>query len=246
VNERLSLQRFAWLLRNEAWRNYRSWAFVSGTVALLALLLSALGALDGNVGNDFYQTLFIATLFAWGTTATSQVFADLHGRGTNAAFLLLPASALEKTAARLVVHTVALFLYLLVLTSVLSLVLEGINAMLFGVRRELFSPFDRAAWSIAPHYLAVQSLFFLGAAWFRKLQFVKTVATVLAIAIGWSLVVAAVALAFRSFTPGQFFLNDPTDWLIDTAPTVYHVVLPIFCWFVAWLRVTEAQVSHGI
>jgi hypothetical protein len=246
VNDRLSLQRLTWLLRNETLRNYRSWALVSGTVALLALLLSALGALDGNVGNDFYQTLFIATLFAWGTIATSQVFADLHGRGTSAAFLLLPASALEKTVARLFVHTVALFVYLLVLTTLLSLVLEGINAVSFGVRRELFSPLDRTAWSIAPHYLAVQSVFFLGAAWFRKLQFVKTVGAALAIAIGWSLVVAAIALVFRSFTPGQFFLNDPTDWLVDTAPTVYHVVLPVFCWFVAWLRVTEAQVSHGI
>jgi hypothetical protein len=246
VNDQLSLQRLVWLLRNEAVRNYRSWALVSGTIALLALLLSALGAWDGNVGGNFYQSLFIAALFGWGTSATSQAFSDLHGRGTNAAFLLLPASALEKTAARLVVHTGALFVYLLLFTTVLSFVLEGINAMLFDVRREFFSPLDRTAWSIAPHYLAVQSVFFLGAAWFRKLQFVKTVGAVLAIAIGWSLVVAAVALVFRSFTPGQFFVNDPIDWLIETAPTVYHVVLPVFCWFVAWLRVTEAQVSHGI
>jgi hypothetical protein len=246
VNDRLSLQRFAWLLRNEVLRNYRAWALVSGTIALLTLLLSALGAMDGEVGNNFYQVLFIATLFGWGTIATSQAFADLHGRGTNAAFLLLPASALEKTAARLVVHTVALFFYLLVLTTVLSLLLEGSNALLFGVRREFFSPLDRTAWSIAPHYLAVQSVFFLGAAWFRKLQLVKTVGAVLAIAIGWSVLVAVIALVFRSFPPGQFFLNDPTDWLVDTAPTVYHVVLPLFCWFVAWLRVTEAQVSHGV
>lgn len=246
MNDQLSLQRFAWLLRNEAVRNYRSWALVSGIVALLALLLSAFGAWDGNVGNNFYEALFIATLFALGTTATSQVFADLHGRGTNAAFLLLPASALEKTAARLVVHTVALFVYLLVFTTVLSFVLEGINAALFGVRRELFSPFDRAAWSIAPHYLAVQSVFFLGAAWFRKLHFVKTVGAVLAIAIGWSVVAVAIALAIRVNAPGQFFIDDPSDWVLETAPIVYYLVLPVFCWFVAWLRVTEAQVSHGI
>jgi hypothetical protein len=246
VNDQLSLQRFAWLLRNEALRNYRSWALVSGTVALLALLLSALGAWDGNVGNNFYEALFIATLFVLGTTATSQVFADLHGRGTNAAFLLLPASALEKTAARLVVHTVALFVYLLVFTTVLSLVLEGINAALFGVRREFFSPLDRVAWSIAPHYLVVQSLFFLGAAWFRKLQFVKTVGAVLAIAIGWSLVAVAIALVLRATSIDQLVVHDPVDWLREYAPVVYYLVVPAFCWFVAWLRVTEAQVSHGI
>jgi hypothetical protein len=246
VNDQLSLQRLAWLLRNEASRNYRSWALVSGTVALLALLLSVLGAWDGNVGNNFYEALFIATLFAWGTTATSQVFADLHGRGTNAAFLLLPASALEKTAARLVVHTVALFVYLLVFTTVLSFVLEGLNAALFGVRRELFSPLDGAAWAIVPHYLVAQSVFFLGAAWFRKLQFVKTVGAVLAIAIGWSLVVAAIALVLRATSIDQLVVQDPVDWLRESAPVVYYLVVPAFCWFVAWLRVTEAQVSHGI
>ena len=246
MNDRLSLQRFAWLLRNEALRHYRSWALVSGTIALVALLVSVLGAWDRDVGSSFYQTLFIAALFGWGSIGTSRAFDDLHGRGTNAAFLLLPASALEKTAARLVTHTVALFLYLLILTTVLSVVLEGVNAALFDVRRPLFSPLDRTAWLIAPHYLAVQSLFFLGAAWFRKLHLVKTVGAVVAIAIGFALFGGVIAWLFGFFTPGQFFVDDPADVFIDTAPTVYHVLLPLFCWFVAWLRVTEAQVSHGI
>ena len=35
-----------------------------------------------------------------------------------------------------------------------------------------------------PHYLVAQSLFFLGAAWFRKVHFVKTVGARLAIAFG--------------------------------------------------------------
>jgi hypothetical protein len=134
----------------------------------------------------------------------------------------------------------------LVVTTLLSLVLEGITAALFGVSRELFSPLDRTAWSIAPHYLVVQSLFFLGAAWFRKLQFVKTVGAVLAIALGWAVVAAAIALALRSITSGPLVVRDPVDWLLETAPVAYYVLLPVFCWFVAWLRVTETQVSHGI
>ena len=38
----------------------------------------------------------------------------------------------------------------------------------------------------------------------------------------------------------------PIELVIDAAPIAYYFVLPLFCWFVAWLRVTEAQVSHGI
>ena len=64
----------------------------------------------GEVGRSelFYRIFFVAALFAWGTIATSSCFSDMHGRATNTAFLLLPASALEKTVSRLLIYTVGL------------------------------------------------------------------------------------------------------------------------------------------
>jgi hypothetical protein len=38
----------------------------------------------------------------------------------------------------------------------------------------------------------------------------------------------------------------PVEWLTQIAKVAYYFALPVFCWFVAWLRVTETQVSHGI
>ena len=251
MSDQLSPQRLLWLLRADALRNYRSWLVISGTIALVALLVSVLGAWDRDVGPGFYTGVFIAALFGWGTLATSEAFADLHGRGTNTAFLLLPASALEKTAARLLLYTVGLFLFLLVFTTALSLALEGINLLLFGVRRELFSPLDRTVWMIVPHYLVVQGLFFLGAAWFRKVRFVKTVGA--AIAIWFGLVSIAATIAWSVGSGDVFFADGPApaffnslEQIGDVAKIVYYYVLPAFCWFVAWLRVTETQVSHGI
>lgn len=252
MNDQLSLQRLLWLLRADVWRNHRSWLVASGTAALIALAISLAGAADRIVGNQFHGIFFIAALFALGTLATSQAFADLHGRATNTSFLLLPASALEKTVSRLLLTTVGLIVYLLVLTTVLSWVLEGINTLVFGVRRELFTPLD-GAWFILPHYLVVQGLFFLGAAWFRKLHYLKTVGTVLLIAFG--LATAAVAIAWLVIgTPWDGSpsvrwdddLETSLEGLTYVAPIVYYFALPVFCWFVAWLRVTESQVSHGI
>jgi len=247
VNDQLSWRRLLWMLRADVMRN-RAWLVALGTAALVALFLSVLGAMDRNVGNDFYRAFFIASLFALGTLATSQSFVDLHSRTTNTAFLLLPASALEKTLARLLLTTVGLFAGLLVVTMVLSWLLEGINTVTFDVRRETFVPFDRVAWLMLPHYLVVQSLFFLGAAWFRKVHYVKTVGAVLLLALGLSVIAVALAwtvgpTACRNVSCLEFPF---VDWLTDAAPLVYVYVLPPFCWFVAWLRVTEAQVSHGI
>jgi hypothetical protein len=248
VNDHLSLQRIYWLLRADVLRNYRSWLIASGTAALVALVVSVIAAADGGVGNGFYRNFFITALFALGVLATSEVFVDLHRRGANTALLMLPASALEKTLSRLLLTTVGVIAYLLLLTTVLSLALEGINTVVFGVRRELYTPLD-GPWSILPHYVVVQSLCFLGAAWFRKLHLVKTIGSVLLIWCGLATFAVAWVFGTRLMWGGGYQLNNldvELDGLTLVAKALYYFALPVFCWFVAWLRVTEAQVSHGI
>ena len=252
MNDQLSLQRLGLMLRSDLLRAYRSALVISGTAALVALLVSLATAYYGAVGSGplFYRIFFLAALFAWGTIGTSVCFSDLHGRGTNMAFLLLPASALEKTVSRLLIHTVGLIVFLLVFTTLLSWVAEGINTVAFGVRRAFFSPFDRVAWLLLPHFLVTQALFFLGAAWFRKVQFVKTVGSAVAIVLGLACTSVAIAWLVGGGWSDPTIRMDgmprPIEWLVDAAPFLYFYALPLFCWFVAWLRVTETQVSHGI
>jgi hypothetical protein len=250
MSDQLSWQRLYWVLRNDLMRSYRSVLVISITAALVALVVSLGIGYFGQVGRSelFYRIFFLAALFAWGTIGTSSSFSDLHGRATNAAFLLLPASALEKTASRLLLYSVGLFVYLLVFTTALSWLIEGINTLWLGQRRAFFSPFDRVAWLLLPHFIVTQALFFLGAAWFRKVQFIKTVGTVIAIALGWAAITAFLGWIVgpaSCMTGGceNFVLF---DWIAAAAPVAYRYLLPPFCWFVAWLRVSEAQVSHGI
>ena len=249
MNDQLSMQRLAWVLRADVLRTYRSWLVTTGTVAMVALAISLFGAYDRNVGNEFYLVFFSVALFGLGPLVTSQVFVDMHGRATNTALLLLPASALEKTLSRLLLMTVGFVAYLAVFTTVLSWVLEGINALVFGVSRELYTPLD-GAWVILPHYLVVQSVFFLGAAWFRKLNYIKTIGSVLVIAFGLGAIGVAIAWVFGSVIWDEGMrvdnFNTPFEWLTNIGKVVYYFALPAFCWFVAWLRVTETQVSHGI
>ena len=250
MNEQLSLRRLGFVLRNDLMRTYRSALLISGTAALVALVVSLSGAYDGDVGQGplFYRTFFVAMLFTWGTIATSVCFSDLHGRGTNTAFLLLPASALEKTASRLLIHTVGLIAYLLLFTTLLSFLFEGINTLWIGESRALFSPLDGVGWSLVPHFLVAQALFFLGAAWFRKVWWIKTVGAAIGIVIGLGAIAAGLG-----WMVGPMLCLDANcygfpgfDWLANAAQVAYLYLLPPFCWFVAWLRVSEAQVSHGI
>ena len=250
MNEQLSLRRFAFVVRNDLVRTYRTALLISGTAALVALVVSLAGAYDGDVGQGplFYRAFFIAALFGWGTVATSVCFSDLHGRGTNMAFLLLPASALEKTASRLLIHTVGLIAYLLLFTTLLSWVLEGMNTLWIDERRGFFSPLDGLGWSLLPHFLVAQALFFLGAAWFRKVWWIKTLGAVIGILIGLGAIAAGLGWMIGPLQclNASCYEFPFIDWLGDAAPVAYFYLLPPFCWFVAWLRVSEAQVSHGI
>lgn len=260
MSEQLSWSRLKVLLRNESIGEYRSWLIASAVIAGV-LLIGAIVAVNGDEPSDpYYRFSFFAILLAWGTMQSSLAFSELHDKSKNAAYLLLPASALEKTLAPLLTTTIVLIAYLLVFTTLASVVIEGINWLAYGRTNELFNPFEREVWAALPVYLFFQSWSFLGAAWFRKAHYLKTL---LAIVIGTfalsalTVLVSWVAGITRITPTGMHVQADLYEWLFFTNPSLagpiqflleilWLVVLPIFCWYVAWLRVRETQVSHGV
>jgi hypothetical protein len=247
VNDQLSLRRLSLLLRNDLVRDQRTLLIVSAIVAVIALFGPAGAVYLNYTGAGFYRTVFLIALFSVGTVTTSMAFGDLHGRATSTAFLLLPATALEKTVARLLMSTVVLIAYLLLFTTALSLLVEVLKLTAFGGDNVVFSPFDRVVWSVLPHYLVVQSLFFLGAAWFRRLNYIKTLLALVVIVAG--LTAFGVSVTWSVADGGLRVESDSyvdLDWLVGVLYYAYVVALPLFCWFVAWLRVKETQVRHGV
>jgi len=102
-------------------------------------------------------------------------------------------------------------------------------------------------------------VFFLGGAWFRRLHFVKTSLVLTLLSLG---LILFFALVVRLFFP-EIAMMEGRD--IDLDPDALYrryqgtiealgvlgrlllfVGLPVFCSFVAWLRIRETQVSYGI
>jgi hypothetical protein len=250
MNDTFSARRLLLLLRDEVARRYRVHLIASGVLALITIVGPiAFGATS--IPLNLYRGLFIGVMFVWGTISTSLALTDLHDRTANSAFLLLPATALEKTLAPLILNTVVFVVYLLVFMSALSLVGELLEWLPRGPRNDVFSPFDRVVWIVIPHYLVAQSVFFLGAAWFRKAHYVKTLlaigvisSAVLAINLAFAWVLGLASIVVADDGEGSMFLS--LSWLFVVAKLGYFVVLPPFCWALAWLRVQETQVSHGV
>jgi hypothetical protein len=260
MSEPLSWFRLKALLRNESIGEHRRWLVASAVIAGVLWFGATMAVNDGGSNDLYYRFSFFGILFAWGTIHSSLAFSELHDKSKNTAYLLLPASSLEKTLAPLLTTTIVLIAYLLVFTAAASVVIEAINRLVFGRTNDLFNPFAREVWSGLPTYLLVQSAFFLGAAWFRNVHYLKTLLAILigTVAFLGLTVLASWLAGIIAFTASGLTLQaDPRDWLFAPNPWLAEAVqallkilgfvaLPIFCWFVAWLRVRETQVSHGV
>jgi hypothetical protein len=196
-------------------------------------------------------------LFVWGPILASHAFTELHDKAKNEAYLLLPASALEKTVARLLLVTLGFFLYLLVFMTASAALIEGINWLVFRQHNRLFVPFSPVVGLLFGHFIVSISMYFLGAAWFRKQHFLKTALTLTAIPLLLAMIMGILIWAvFGGTVPPRidegaaynYYLAHTSAFLalLFALKALYFWALPVFCWWVAWMRVRETQVSHGV
>ena len=252
VNEHFSLGRLWWLLRADLTGGYRSLLTVSAVLAGV-ILITLLTPVRGPAAvQGVFVTWFGGMLYVWGAIASSRAFSELHDKTRNEAYLLLPASAIEKTLARLLPVTVGLIVYLLIFTAVVSLPVAGLSRLSLYPGIGLFNPLDPQVWPIVARYLVFQSYFFLGAAWFRKQHFIKT--TLVAVVVAGTILSIVLTSYFiwvrlGSPVPSESISIPGTAGmlrLIEAHGTAFTVMVPVAGWTLAWLRVRETQVSDGI
>ena len=264
MNDTFSARRLRLLLRADFITGWRSLLTISGALAGVILAAAMIApdhhAFDADLHDSasFHRGLFTAALFIWGIIASSRAFMPLHDKTRNEAWLLLPASALEKTVARLLAVTAGLVVWLLVLCTMASVVVESLNLLLFGKRHAFFDPFDPIVWERVSLYIVLQSLYFLGGAWFRRAHFIKTTLAITLAIIGLvALAVVTFRIAFGDIpmdvhlrTRNLSHVLEAEPWLYsgtaDAIALAFKVLLPVACWCIAWMRVAETQVSDAV
>lgn len=239
MNDIFSINRFWLLVRGKVISSYREMFTVSAAIGSITIIFSLIMGED----SDFYTQWFGFLLLVGGVILSSRAFGDMHDKTRNQAYLLLPASSLEKMIAALFRVTIGFIVYLMVFMTAISFLAEAFKLVFWRETYSMFNPFETDVWQIITKYIFVQSFFFLGAAWFKKTHLAKTILAVSFICLGLSLVywiTAELALGGHMRGINMMFLHGPK------ITAVLHILLPLCCWYIAWLRIQEAQVGDGV
>ena len=224
-----------------------------GSILMLASLLDAMGQCQSGL----HPKLFLLVLFLGGILVTSRSFKELHDPIKGLPWLLLPASLLEKTMARILLTTVVLIAGSMLFFFIFSLVSEGVNVLLVGRRHAIFHPFDPLVLKGAMTYTAMQAPFLLGAAYFRKHALSKTTLAMLGFTVLFCLGVYLAARVifgeqFPGLASGDLFTGagygaawDKVSGLgraaVVTTKVIFWLALPLVSYTTCYFRLKETE-----
>jgi hypothetical protein len=252
--------RFYLLVRNGIVLNTSAILIISAAVGGLLLFLSALDAFLG-YRPRFHQVFYLGVLYVGGLIVTNRIFKEFHDTVKGPAWLLIPASLLEKASSRIALSTVMYVITTMLIYFGFSLLSEGFNWLLFRRHHPLFNPFDQLILNGVALYFVLQAPFLVGAIYFQKHSLSKTILALLGYTFVFFVVVAfAVWLIFGNYFDG---LLPSLETLIEQPGTTYEsiganieslgrvglwiwriifwVFIPLLCWTICYYRLRETE-----
>ncbi len=243
----ISAARVGHLMRRDITENAVKIYTVTGASAGILILLSIYRAYTGILSYQLYTTFFSVLLILAGLIVTSGSFREMHRKGGSQHFLLLPASHFEKFLSRLLLTTAGLSFATLFGVVIVSYISEGLNTLVFNRHNAVFDPFAPEVWSTIARYTVLQSIFFLGAVYFKKHNFIKTVNVLLAALFILSIAIALLLKVFHAETFNPYFiLHTVIIPAVQTIRIVLWVVTAPLFWSIAYIRITKAEVRNAV
>jgi hypothetical protein len=264
--EKFSVKRIGLLLKRDVSSGYMNVLVIIGAIAALLLTFDILNFTIFNGGTNLthHFDTFTAILFIGGFIATSSMFKEAHRRESAQGYLMLPASPLEKVFSRIVLSNLGWFLLTIVWYSVYTYLSAGVTELIANQHHAVFHPFFGRIWIAFAHYIVLQSIFLVGAVYFRKGQLFKTLLSLFFAGIAFSVfVMIAARIIFAPYFTG-FFMNNDSQMigsLFENLPfrfgeniqvleiiskTIYWAVIAPVAWLITYVRFREVQIKDAV
>lgn len=144
-----------------------------------------------------------------GMVITSHIFHEIHSQSQAFRFLTLPATNFEKFAGAWFITSVAFLVVVLVAIFLLSVIIEIISAVNYSNWNnfKLFNPFQEGRFESYGNYFLYHSIYLLGAIYFKKNNFLKTVLAIILFILG-AVTIIGITGFFYSFVLSEPFSVD--------------------------------------
>jgi hypothetical protein len=268
ANNVFNLRRMQYYLQKHATDNLRF--YLMGSIAIFGLS-TAIGVIAVFTHNRFsevsnFMPFYYIGLFLGGLLFTSRSFNELGSKEKGLDFLMLPASQFEKFITLFLISTVGFFLFYHVSCYLSLKIIENVQLAItqqpIARNYQFLSDPDEKKY-IYYGYFVLQSIFLLGATYFHKYSFLKTVFCVFIFLFGLYLInCILVTLLFG--VQGEFWKRampfimvnklegGPVQWhtttyliphwLLDTYLFIIRFVLAPVFWTIAYFRLKDQEI----
>lgn len=249
--EVFNTNRFLLLLKRQQVILFRTWLIallaVTGAVMFVAFL-----NLIGSQGQSWlgsFNKFGVFAFFVTGLVFASMAFQEMGSYAKSLQYITLPATMFEKFFNAWLITSVIFVLIATLALVVASAIIALIGVLIFKADFIVFNPFTQAYLKVLLGFFIVHAAFFLGAVWFKKAAFFKTllslfvVNVILNIWLGiWTMLIInpfkIMADTDTYFSSMHFTSNGQLEHII----TAFIIVLALFLLFVSWVRFKEREV----
>ncbi len=247
-----SLQRFALLIKRYAMFNMKSWLIGLGALAGVLIVVSALTIIfSGGVYRiSGMVSLGQVIIFTGGLLIASMAYNEIHTPAKSQFYLTLPATTAEKLFSHWIVTSVIFILLANVLLFAVLFLTSSIAFFALSIPIETFNPFTNENLTLMSIYLVVHSIFFLGALYFRKNNFLKTILSLFVIQTVLNIFIFLLAYLVMGKEAFQGDMQDININITQFTTEVFPVVMKVlffgllgpFCLVVSYFRLKEREV----
>lgn len=252
ANNIFDIKRLYLLVRRQVLSNAPVWLIAFGAVAGTLLVISLLVAYFQPQNLTGLSGLYFTVMFIGGYVYTSNIFGELHQSQKSYQYLTLPVSTTERLFSAWILTAVLFPLVSVVLMALIVFLANLVMNFTFDVT-PFQSVFSNSGWTAVKVYAVTQSVFLLGAVYFRKNNFLKTVLALFVVSVVIQIVI--VSTAWILFSPisengvnigPQNMSLELEHFIMEYIPVTarlvfWYLTIPFFL-TVSWFSLKERQV----
>lgn len=188
--------------------NYKVLLIATGSVVGLLLFIGTMMLVFSHrtIDQPVFLGLVMPYFFIGGYVFTSIIFSELNSSHRGYLYLTLPATSLEKLFSAWIFSSVGYILFISIVLYIINFYYISVASFLSFKTVPLFNVFDSKVLKMFGVYLVTQSVFFLGAIYFRRVNFLKTL-------LALFVVVVFIGIFTNVFFRIVFFRDDVNNFL---------------------------------